>query len=86
MANIEKRISDLEAATGGTGRDGCARCGGTLITRVNGKIHSVSKHGHRFPHAAAVAFAAEEEPEKRCPLCGTVRRALSRIGGLPHES
>ncbi len=72
MASIEKRIADLEAAIGSD--DKCPRCAGTLITQVNGAIFSVTKYGRPFPQAQAETFAAEERPDNRCPLCGTVRR------------
>ena len=74
MGSLERRISDLEAAAGGAGE--CPRCSGTVITTVNGAIHAVTKYGHPFPQGAAEAFAAEEEPEGRCPLCGTLRRTF----------
>ncbi len=79
MGSLAQRIRKLEAATGG-GSDGCERCAGTTVTITNGKVHSVTKRGHRFPHAAAVAFVAEEGPNRICPVCGTHRVDLVRSG------
>ncbi len=78
MTNVEKRVSDLEASAGGN--DGCERCGDTTIVMVNRQVYSVSKRGNKFPHAAAVAFVAEEEPGRVCPACGTLRREVANIG------
>ena len=80
MGSLERRIRKLEAATGG-GSDGCERCAGTTVTIINGKVHSVSKRGHKFPHAAAVAFVVEEQPDNRCPVCGTRRVKRFQVGG-----
>jgi hypothetical protein len=79
MASIDRRISDLEAATGRS--DGCERCGDTVVVRMGGgQVYSVSRRGQQFPPAAAVAFVAEEEPDGRCPVCGTLRRHIGKVG------
>jgi ribosomal protein L37AE/L43A len=79
MASVERRISDLEAATGGA--DGCERCGDTIVVRLGGgEVYSVSKRGHQLPHAAAVAFVAEEGPHRICPVCSTHRVERIRAG------
>ncbi len=80
MASVEKRVADLEAATGGSG-DGCERCRATLIIRIDTEATSVIKHGRRWLEGVeANAYAAQEEPHGRCPLCGTVRRRAGKVG------
>jgi hypothetical protein len=71
MSGLKKRIANLEAAAGS---DECERCGGTLVVTINDQVHRVSKYGHPLPQPAAVAFVAQEQPDNRCPLCGTYRR------------
>ena len=55
--------------------------GDTTVVRFGGGEVEVSKRGQKFPPAAAVAFVAEEQPGDRCPVCGTVRRLVAKIGG-----
>jgi hypothetical protein len=46
---------------------------------------SVTKRGHKLPHTTAVAFVAEERPDNRCPVCGTVRRTRIRVGSYKRD-
>jgi hypothetical protein len=80
VTSLERRVRRLEEATGG-GSDGCERCAGTTVAIINGKVDSVTKRGHKFPHATAVAFVAEEGPGRVCPVCGTHRRQVASVGG-----
>jgi hypothetical protein len=79
---LEKRISDLEAAAGGRGTGECERCRATLIIRIAGEATSVTKHGRKWLEGLeAKAYAAQEEPSRRCPLCGAVRKSMGKVGG-----
>lgn len=75
MASVEKRISDLEAAIGG--EDKCPRCSHTLVIEISGDATSVTRRGSPWLEGVeAQAFAAQEQPGNRCPLCGRLRRAF----------
>jgi hypothetical protein len=81
VGNLERRIRRLEAATGG-GSDGCERCAGTMTMIISGETDSVTRHGHKLPNAAAVAFIAEEGPNRICPVCGKRRTtSVIKVGG-----
>ena len=84
MGSLERRIRELEAATGGSG-EGCERCGDTTVVRMGDGVYSVSKRGQKFPPAAALAFVREEEPDNGCPVCGTLRRTLFKVGSYKRD-
>jgi hypothetical protein len=66
----------------GRGSGECERCRGTMIIRIAGEASSVTKHGRKWLEGLkAKAYAAQEEPQGRCPLCGTVRRSMGKVGG-----
>ena len=81
MGSLERRIRQLETAVGGGG-EGCERCRATLIFRIDPEVRSVTKDGRPWLEGLeAAAYAAQEEPSGRCPVCGTVRKSAGKIGG-----
>jgi ribosomal protein L37AE/L43A len=76
---LRDRLKKLEAATGGS--DGCERCRATLIIRIGSGATSVTKDSRRWLEGAeAAAYDSQEQPSGRCPVCGTVRKSVVKIG------
>lgn len=79
--SLESLRKEWRKAVAGQGRgtDGCPRCGDTVAAVAGGHVLSVTRRGEPIPNPQE--FIREEQPGNRCPVCGTVRRELFRVGG-----
>ena len=82
MSVLEKRLTALEAASGGSG--GCERCRGLLVTvshAITGEHHSATWNGE----AISEEEVSERRTEARCPRCGRdlggAQLPVIRLGG-----
>lgn len=63
MSGLEKRLEVLERSAGGA----CPKCSGVLVTVVNGKMRSATRHGEPMGGEERAVFGAAGS---RCPACG----------------